>query len=70
MAKLRFSVLLSLVLCAACATQTKPPYPTGEVRKLNVDKRLIGPNVTPQTISPIEVPTRYNSKSGTSGLNH
>ena len=70
MAQLRFSVLLSLVLCAACATPTKPPYPSGAVRKLNVDKRPAEPKAVPQITSPIATPPRYNGEYGMSGLNH
>ena len=68
MSKLCFSVLLSVILCSACATQTKLPYPTGAVRKLNLDKRPIEVKKGAQPVLPASAP-RYNGEYG-NGLGH
>ena len=69
MGKLIFSVLLSLILCAACETQTKLPYPTGAVRKLNLDKRPVNPRVEVPSAPPAASAPRYNGEYG-NGLGH
>lgn len=68
MSKLHFSVLLSLVLCTGCATQTKLPYPTGAVRKLNLDKRPIESKAPTQPVLPSSTPR--NSGEYGNGLGH
>ena len=64
MSKLSFSVLLSLILCTACATQTKLPYPTGAVRKLNLDKRPVNPKAAVPSAPPATSVPRYNGEYG------
>ena len=69
MGKLSFSVLLSLILCTACAIQTKLPYPTGAVRELNLDKRSVNPKAAVPSASPAASAPRYNDEYG-NGSSH